>query len=118
MADTNSIYSGLRSCYAKAEGLYVKPGPMDLAKAAAHLYLHLRDLERGLTYDHDCRRIPMDWELFKARSKYLVEICRKQNGGDCDEIEELVEETLRSRSLPSWAEELALSRIIRISKLA
>lgn len=118
MADTNSIYSGLRSCYARMEGIYVRPGPMDLGKAAAHLYLHLRDLERGFTYDHECERIPMDWDLFEARSKYLVEICKKQNGRDCDAIEELVKEALRHKGLPPWAEELALQRIIRVGRLA
>ncbi|MGC8582483.1 MAG: hypothetical protein ACP5I3_01200 [Thermoproteus sp.] len=99
------------------DGMYVETGPMDLAKAAAHLYFHLRDLERGFTYDHECRRVPMSWSLFEARSKYLAEICRKQGGKECGEIEELVEEVLRHRALPRWAEELAMRKIIRISQL-
>lgn len=117
MEEGQSIYSGIKSCYARIEGVYVEPGRMDLAKAAAHLLLHLSDLERGYTYDHSCRRIPMTDELFKARSKYLVEICRKQGGRDCDEIEELVNETLRSYSLPSWAREMAARKLIRLSRL-
>jgi hypothetical protein len=35
--DKKSIYSGVQSCYAVAEGMYVEGGKMDLAKAAAHL---------------------------------------------------------------------------------
>ncbi|MEL9991044.1 MAG: hypothetical protein QXP98_09395 [Thermoproteus sp.] len=114
----SSIYSGIRSCYAKKDGVYVEPGPMDLAKAAAHLYLHLADLKRGYTYDHECRKVPMGLDLFEARSKYLVEICRKQGGRDCDEVEELVAEVLRHGQLPKWAEELALRKIIRLNRLA
>jgi len=117
VGDSASIYSGIRSCYARMDGMYVETGPMDAAKAAAHLYLHLRDLERGFTYDHECRRVPMTWQLFEARSRYLVEICRKQGGRECGEIEELVEEALLHRALPKWAEELALRKIIRISQL-
>jgi len=64
--ERRSIYSGARSCYAEKEGVYVESGAMDLAKAAAHLYLHMLDLERGYTYDHDCARVKMTPELFEA----------------------------------------------------
>lgn len=111
------IYSGPRSCYARREGVYVAAGPMDLAKAAAHLYLHLRDMERGWTYGRGCEEVEMTEELFEARSRYLIEICEKQGGRDCGEVEELVVEVLRSLALPKWAEDLAASRIVRLARL-
>ncbi len=112
-----NIYMGKNSCYATKEGMYVAPGPMDLAHAAAHLYLHLRDLRRGWTYDHDCKRVSMDYELFKARSRYLVKICRDQGNDDCDDVERLVEEVIRTLRLPKWAEELALRHIVKLSSI-
>jgi hypothetical protein len=112
-----SIYSGVQSCYAIMEGMYVEGGRMDLAKAAAHLHLHMRDLERGFTYDHGCRRVKMTPELFEARSKFLVKLCREQGGSDCDEVERLVDYVLKRFELPSWALELARRRIVKISRL-
>jgi hypothetical protein len=115
--DKKSIYSGVQSCYAVAEGMYVEGGKMDLAKAAAHLYLHMRDLERGYTYDHECRRIKMTPELFEARSKFLVKLCREQAGTDCDEVERLVNHVLKKYELPQWALEMAMKKIVKISRL-
>jgi hypothetical protein len=82
-----NIYMGRVSCYSVKEGMYVMSGPMDLGRVAAHLFLHLRDLRRGWSYDHDCNRIDMDRDLFEARSKYLVKICRDQSADDCDAVE-------------------------------
>lgn len=113
MEEGAPIYSGPRSCYARNEGIYVAAGPMDLARAAAHILLHLRDLERGWTYDHECRRVRMTPWLFEARTKYLVRLCRQQ----CKEVGVLVEEVLSTRRLPKWAEELALSRIVKVARL-
>ncbi|MEZ0319400.1 MAG: hypothetical protein ABWK05_05345 [Pyrobaculum sp.] len=112
-----SIYSGARSCYAVNEGVYVEPGPMDLAKAAAHLYLHMKDFERGFTYDHDCRKVKMTPELFEARSKFLAKLCREQGGRDCDKVEELVSHVLKSFELPQWALELAKKKLVKVSRL-
>lgn len=115
--EKKSIYSGAQSCYAMTEGMYVEGGRMDLAKAAAHLYLHMRDLERGYTYDHGCRRIKMTPELFEARSKFLVKLCREQMGPDCDEIERLVNHILKKYELPQWALETAKKKIVKTSRL-
>ncbi|ABL88082.1 conserved hypothetical protein [Pyrobaculum islandicum DSM 4184] len=115
--EKRSIYSGPQSCYAIAEGIYVEGGRMDLAKAAAHLYLHMRDLERGFTYDHECRRIKMTPELFEARSKFLVKLCREQGGSDCDEIEKLVNYVLKNYELPTWALEQARRKIVKVTRL-
>ncbi|ACB40350.1 hypothetical protein [Pyrobaculum neutrophilum] len=111
------IYSGLRSCYAVNEGMYVEGGRIDVGKAAAHLYLHMRDLERGYTYDHRCRRVEMTPELFEARSRYLVKLCREQGGLDCGEVEKLVNHVLKNFELPPWALDLAMKKIVKISRL-
>ncbi len=110
---------GKDSCYAVKEGMYVAPGPMDLGRAAAHLYLHLRDLVRGYTYDHECRRITMDDKLFEARSRYLVKICYEQVKDErvCEKVRELVDYTIRRRELPEWAKRLAEQHIIRVTSI-
>ncbi len=114
-----NIYMGRDSCYAKYEKMYVASGPMDFTRAAAHLYLHLRDLERGWTYDHECRRIRMDEELFKSRSRYLVKICYEhtKDERECERIRELVEYVINKKRLPDWAIKIAESAIIRVSTL-
>ena len=112
-----NIYMGRNSCYAVNEGMYVSPGPMDLGRVAAHLFLHLRDLGRGWTYDHDCKRIDMDKELFEARCKYLVRICRDQGLDDCDDAGDLINEVVRTLKLPKWAEEVAVRNIVRVRSL-
>jgi len=110
---------GKDSCYAIKEGMYVSPGPMDLGRAAAHLYLHLRDLKRGYTYDHDCRRVTMDDKLFELRSRYLVKICYEQVKSEdvCEKVRELVEYVVRKRELPDWAKRLAEQYIIKVTTI-
>ncbi|ADN50183.1 hypothetical protein [Vulcanisaeta distributa] len=112
-----NIYMGRGSCYAVNEGIYVAPGPMDLSRIVAHLLLHLRDLKRGWTYDHDCNRVAMDRDLFEARSKYLVKICRDQGLSDCDDAEALINEVITTLKLPRWAEDLASRYIVRVRSI-
>ncbi len=114
-----NIYMGRDSCYARHEGMYVASGPMDLGRAAAHLLLHLRDLERGYTYDHECRKIRMDERLFEARSRYLVKICYEQvkDREVCEKVQELVEYVITRKRLPEWAEKLAKEHIVRATSL-
>ena len=115
--EKRSIYSGLGSCYAEKEGLYVKEGVMDIAKAAAHLYLHMLDLERGYTYDHRCNRIKMTPDLFETRSNFLIKLCVEQVGRGCEEVAKLVDYVLKNFELPDWAAELAKKKIIKIQRL-
>lgn len=90
---------------------------MDLEKAAAHLYLHMKDLERGYTYDHACKKVKMTPELFEARSKFLVKLCKEQSGSQCEEIERLVYYVIKNFELPPWALEAARKKIAKISRL-
>ncbi|MGC9152697.1 MAG: hypothetical protein ACP5GY_03060 [Vulcanisaeta sp.] len=113
-----NIYMGRNSCYAVNEGMYVTSGPMDLGRVAAHLFLHLRDLRRGWTYDHECNRIAMDRGLFEARSKYLARICRDQGLDDCDDAEVLIRDVITTLRLPGWAEDLALRNIVRVRSIS
>ncbi|GAB6947531.1 hypothetical protein JCM16161A_16610 [Vulcanisaeta sp. JCM 16161] len=112
-----NIYMGRNSCYAINEGIYVAPGPMDLGRIAAHLLLHLRDLRRGWTYDHDCNRVAMDRDLFETRSKYLVKICRDQGLGNCDDAEVLINEVISTLKLPKWAEDMANKYVVRVKSI-
>ncbi|WP_066796279.1 hypothetical protein [Caldivirga sp. MU80] len=114
-----NIYMGRESCYAVKEGLYVKPGLMDLGRAAAHLYLHLRDLKLGYTYNHECVRIRMSRRLFEARCKYLVKLCREQieDEYECSQVEQLVNSVLENLRLPPWAEDLARQNLVKVTRL-
>ncbi|ABW01530.1 hypothetical protein [Caldivirga maquilingensis] len=114
-----NIYMGRESCYAVKEGVYVKPGPMDLGRAAAHLYLHLRDLKLGYTYNHDCVKIRMSRSLFEARCKYLVKLCREQINDEyeCSQVEQLVNAVLSNMKLPQWAEELVKQYLVKVTRL-
>jgi hypothetical protein len=48
--------------------------------------LILRDLKRGFTYDHSCKRIKMSKKLAIRRFVYLKALCVKHNGNEekCD----------------------------------
>ncbi len=112
-----SIYSGPRSCYARFEGLYVASGPMDFGKAAAHMYLHIRDLERGWTYDHACRRIRMTRRLFERRTMYLVDLCRKTGDDKCRLVEDLANYVIGTGILPSCLMGLISRKLVRVRSL-
>ena len=112
-----SIYSGPHSCYARYEGMYVAGGAMDLRKAAAHIYLHLRDLSRGWTYDHTCRKIRMTHGLFTRRTLYLAELCRKMGGNDCQLVEALANFVVETGMLPDCLMRLASSKLVKVQSL-
>lgn len=114
-----NVYMGRNSCYATHEHTYVSPGPMDPGHAAAHLLLHLRDLGRGWTYDHNCNRIPMTEDLFVARSRYLVKLCIEQlgPGEGCDAVERMTNYAVRMRNLPKWALEMANKYLVKVKTL-
>jgi hypothetical protein len=72
-----NIYQGPDSCYGMFERIYV-PGRGVTARNVKHfIALILRDLRRGWTYDHQCRRIPMDKRLAEKRLLYLVPLAKR-----------------------------------------
>ena len=100
-----NIYQGPRSCYARHEGMYAPGRGINLVSAPAILWMLLRDLRRGYTYNHSCKKIRMTERLFERRARYLIPLCRKHNRGTardtiCSRVERLVEYVLRFRRLP------------------
>lgn len=75
-----NIYQGPSSCYATYEGIYVGGRGVDLYTAMGISYLILRDLNRGWTYDKQCRIIPMTPELAMRRLNYLYALSLKHYG--------------------------------------
>lgn len=72
-----NIYEGPNSCYAIKEGVYVPGVGINEKTAAGIAALLLRDLKRGYTYDHSCRKIRMTYRLFVRRLNYLIALARK-----------------------------------------
>lgn len=114
-----NIYMGRDSCYARREGMYISSGPINFEKAVTHLYLHLRDLKRGYTYDHECKKVAMDYKLFEARSKYLIKLCREhiKDEDECEKVEEIVNYVLRKRDLPKWTLKIVEKNLVKVSSL-
>ena len=75
-----NIYEGPSSCYAIREGTYVRGHGVNRRTAEEILRFLLRDLQRGWTYNHQCQRIPMTWDLFVRRARYLIALARKHYG--------------------------------------
>ncbi len=98
-----NIYLGPRSCYARREGIYVKgEGVTSVRVAAGILYLLLRDLRRGWSYDHRCRKVRVTRRLFEERARFLAILAGRHgaSGWVRAAIEKLVEYTLEHRRLP------------------
>ncbi|RLG80203.1 MAG: hypothetical protein DRO13_04270 [Thermoprotei archaeon] len=70
------IYQGRNSCYSLRERFYVKrietPGIDTISEAVGIARLILRDLRRGYTYDHSCRKIKITPRLFSRRVRYIL----------------------------------------------
>jgi hypothetical protein len=75
-----NIYQGPDSCYALHEGIYVAGSGVTPGNVRAFLRLIERDLRRGWTYDHSCRRIRMTPALARKRALYLIALARKHSG--------------------------------------
>jgi len=102
-----NIYLGKNSCYARKEGIYVKPiahpGIDTVTEAAGILYLVLRDYHRHKTYAHvKCREIYMSKDLFVKRATYVIALSKKHGASKREQriIERLVEYVLRRKKLP------------------
>lgn len=76
MSRTN-IYQGENSCYGKKEGIYVTTPGVTKRNYKRYISLILRDYRRGYTYDHQCRKIPMSYNLAKRRLVYLIALAKK-----------------------------------------
>ena len=72
-----NIYAGPDSCYCRLEGIGCNQMGVSPTNVSYYLWAIGRDLARGWTYDHDCKRIPMTRELAIRRATYLVALSKK-----------------------------------------
>jgi len=75
-----NIYQGEGSCWARHEHVYVPGSGIDAKSARGILALIERELRRGFTYDHSCRRIRMTPALARKRAVYLIALAKKHRG--------------------------------------
>jgi len=86
-----NIYEGEKSCWARHEKIYVPGDGVDAKSARGILSLIERELRRGWTYDHSCRKIKMTPALAKRRAIYLIALAKKHKGAaEARRVAELV----------------------------
>jgi hypothetical protein len=99
-----NIYQGENSCWAQREHVYVPGSGIDAHAARGILSLIDRELRRGWTYDHSCRRIRMTPALAKKRAVYLIALAKKHHGAaEAKRVAEIVYDWLERRRLLSGA---------------
>lgn len=99
-----NIYEGENSCWAKNEHVYVPGDGIDAKSAKGILSLIDKELKRGWTYDHSCRRIRMTPALAKKRAVYLIALAKKHRGAaEAKRVAEIVYDWLERHKLLSGA---------------
>jgi len=97
-----NIYQGPESCWAQREHVYVTGSGIDTRAARGIMALIEKELRRGWTYDHSCRRIRMTPELARKRALYLIALAKKHYGvGEAKKVAEIVYEWLERHRLLS-----------------
>ena len=95
-----NIYQGPDSCWALHERIYVPGSGVDAHTARDILASIEKELRRGWTYDHSCRRIRMTPQLARKRALYLIALARKHRGAaEARRVAEIVYSWLESRGL-------------------
>jgi len=99
-----NIYQGEGSCWGRNENAYVPGSGIDTRSARGILSLIERELRRGWTYDHSCRRIKMTPTLAKKRAVYLIALAKKHRGvAEARRVAEIVYSWLERHRLLSAA---------------
>ena len=99
-----NIYQGENSCWARHERVYVPGSGIDARSARGILSLMERELRRGWTYNHSCRRVTMTPALAKKRAVYLIALAKKHRGaGEARRVAEIVYTWLERHRLLSGA---------------
>ena len=99
-----NIYQGEGSCWARNERVYVPGSGIDAKSARGILSLIERELRRGWTYDHSCKRIRMTPTLAKKRAVYLIALAKKHHGAaEARRVAEVVYSWLERHRLLSGA---------------
>jgi hypothetical protein len=103
-----NIYQGPESCWAQREHVYVPGSGINAKSAEGILALMDKELRRGWTYDHNCRRVKMTPELARRRAWYLVALAEKHSGKEeAKKVAEIVDEWLERRGLMKKAKKKA-----------
>jgi len=99
-----NIYQGENSCWARHENVYVPGSGIDARSARGILSLMERELRRGWTYNHSCRRVKMTPTLAKKRAIYLIALAKKHRGAaEARRVAEIVYTWLEKHRLLSGA---------------
>ncbi len=99
-----NIYQGPSSCWGRNENVYVPGTGIDARSAQGILALIEKELRRGWTYDHSCRRVKMTPALAKKRAIYLLALARKHRGAaEARRVAEIVYTWLERHRLLSGA---------------
>jgi len=99
-----NIYQGPQSCWARHEKIYVPGSGIDERAARGILSLIEKELRRGFTYDHSCRRIKMTPNLAKRRAIYLIALAKKHRGAaEARRVAEIVYNWLEKHRLSGSA---------------
>ena len=99
-----NIYQGPDSCWGRHERAYVPGSGIDERSARGILSLIERELRRGWTYDHSCRRVKMTPALAKKRAVYLIALAKKHRGAaEARRVAEIVYSWLEKHRLLSGA---------------
>jgi len=97
-----NIYQGEKSCWGRRERIHVPGSGIDARAAQGILALIEREMRRGWTYDHSCRRIKMTPALAKKRAVYLIALAKKHHGAsEARRVAEVVEKWLERHRLLS-----------------
>jgi len=89
-----NIYQGPHSCYARHEGVYIPGSGVSARTVDKFIAYILRDLVRGWTYDHSCRKIRMTPALARKRLIYLIALAKKHAPRDVGYVRRRVYEAL------------------------
>jgi len=99
-----NIYQGPQSCWAQREHVYVPGSGIDERSADGILTLMGKELRRGWTYDHSCRRVKMTPALARKRALYLIALAKRHSGAaEARRVAELVYSWLEKHRLSSGA---------------
>ena len=99
-----NIYQGPGSCWARNEHVYVPGSGIDERATRGILSLIERELRRGWTYDHSCRKVRMTPALAKKRAIYLIALARKHRGAaEARRVAEVMYKWLEKHRLLSGA---------------
>ena len=118
-------FMGRSSCSGRRDGIYVRrirrPGIDTLKEAVGIAVLILYHYYRGYSYEDkkNCRKIRFPWRLAKKKLHYIIPLSKRHGarGKVLEEIEGLVDYTIRYKRVPSRLEKYAGEVIVGYDKI-